>query len=169
MADRFSDADFICHVDADCIFSRSCTPEDLIVTERPRIVMRPYALLGRHWPWRSPTENFLGWTVSYDFMQQQPFTFPAWLYLELRNHSLKKHSMDLETYVTTRPPRGFSEFNALAAYAYTHHYDRFIWIDNSQLDPGEPFCHWYWSWNGINATTRSQIQALLNSENNCDD
>lgn len=164
MADSFSDADFICHVDADCIFSRFCTPRDLIIAGKPCVVMRPSALLGFHWPWRKPTETFLGWAVSHDFMQRPPFVFPSWLYPELRNHAVSTHGMDLETYITTRPPRGFSEFNALGAYAHARHHDRFIWLDNSLSDAGEPFCRWYWSWGGIDVSTHSEIQALLGTE-----
>lgn len=164
MADSFSDADFICHVDVDFIFFRTVTPEDLIAAGRPRVVMRPYSLQGRHWPWRKPTESFLGWEVTDDFMQHPPFTYPSWLYPELRSHATAIHGMDIETYVTTRPPRGFSEFNALGAFAYAHHKDRFIWVDNSRADPGEPFCRWYWTWGGIDEVVRAEINAALGTE-----
>lgn len=161
MADSFSDADFICHVDVDCIFLRTVSPKDLILGGRPRILMRPYSLLGRQWPWRRPTESFLGWEVSHDFMQHPPFTYPSWLYSELRSFAVANHGMDLEMYVTTRPPRGFSEFNALGAYAYARHKDRFIWIDNSREDPGTPYCRWYWTWGGIDETIRADINDIL--------
>ena len=160
-ADHYSDADFICHVDADCIFTRPCTPAHLIVAGRPRVVVRGEAAADRHWPWREPTERFLGWPVRDDFMQQPPFVFPRWLYRELREFSINTHHLDLETYVLSQPPRGFSEFNVLAAYAFRYHHDGFLWLDQQrrQLDP--PVCRWYWSWQGLDARTRSEIQALL--------
>src|SRR5947209_4154135 len=36
LADNFSDADYICHVDSDCVFFRPTSPEDLIVDGKPR-------------------------------------------------------------------------------------------------------------------------------------
>lgn len=163
MADHYSDADFICHVDADCIFARPCTPEQLIVAGRPRIVVRTDACADRHWPWRQPTEQFLRWPVREDFMQQPPFVFPGWLYHEVREFSLQTHHIDLETYVISQPPRGFSEFNVLAAFAFRHHHDRFLWLDRQRRDLPPPFCRWYWSWQGVDAHTRSEIQALLSN------
>src|SRR5438132_7950295 len=62
-ADTFTDADFICHVDSDCIFVRDASPEDFVVGERARIVKRPIERLGRERPWQLPTEKFLGWAV----------------------------------------------------------------------------------------------------------
>lgn len=163
-ADTLTDADFICHVDADCIFARPTTPEDLIVDGRPRVVMRSYDRLDRHWPWRRPTEAFLGWSITHDFMQRAPFTFPRWIYGELRAHSLAVHGVDLERYVTTRRPRGFSEFNALGAFARARHPERFVWLDDAAVAPGPAACRWYWSWERLDPRTRADIEALLRRE-----
>jgi len=163
-ADRLSDADYICHVDADCIFDRATTPEDLVAGGRPRVVMRPYASLGRHWPWRRPTEAFLGWEVTHDFMQRPPFTYPRSIYGEVREHARAVHRMELETYVTTRPPRGFSEFNVLGAYAHARHREQFDWIDSAVEDPGAGPCRWYWSWGGLDPSTRREIGAIVNDD-----
>lgn len=168
-ADRWSNADLVCHVDSDCIFCRPTTPGDLLDQGRPRIVARPYTLLGRHWPWQRPTEAFLGWEVSHDYMQRPPFLVPRWLYGELRGHAWAHHGMDLERYVLSRPPRGFSEFNALGAYARVRHPDRFVWVDDSVSDPGLPCCRWYWSWGGLDDATRREIEDLLGSQEGAHD
>jgi hypothetical protein len=160
-ADTYSDAELICHIDSDCILSRPTTPEHLAPDGRPRVVMRPYALLGRHWPWRQPTQAFIGSTVEYDFMQQPPFVYPRRLYSDVRNHAQVVHGQDLESYVTGGPPRGFSEFNVLGALAYARHWEEFMWVDNSIQDPGEPYCRWYWSWEGLDSSTRRDIEALI--------
>jgi len=160
-ADTFTDADYICHVDSDCIFSRFTSPEVLLEDGKVLVVMRPYALISCHTPWRLPTENFLGWKVRYDFMQRQPLTFPRWLYGRLREHCLARHRVDLKRYVIKQPARSFSEYNTLGAYAYELHRDGFTWIDSSRRDPGEPFCRWYWSWGGIKPWVRDQIEELL--------
>jgi len=161
MADTWTEADFICHLDSDCIFCRPTTPEDLIVAGRPRIFMSPCSRLGRHWPWRRPTEDFLGWPVSHSFMQRPPFTFPRWIYGELRAHAAAVHGVDLERYVTCQPPRGFSEFNVLGAFAHARHRDDFVWIEDGGADADPPPCRWYWSWGGLDGGTRREIEALL--------
>ena len=160
LADTFTDAEYICHVDSDCVFFRPTSPTDLITDGKPHIVKCPHELLSRRRPWRQPTEKFLGWEVTDDFMQQPPFVYPRWLYPEVRQHSKSKHGIDLEEYVTSQMPRGFSEFNVLGALAWQHYCDRFIWIDNS-VSPCETHCRWYWSWGGINDVTRAEIRQNL--------
>ena len=86
LADSFTDSDYICHVDSDCIFFRQTSPEDFIIDSKPRIFKRPCALLGQHQPWQRPVEKFLGWSVPDDFMQCPPFVFPRWLYQQVREH-----------------------------------------------------------------------------------
>jgi hypothetical protein len=160
-ADLFTDADLICHVDSDCIFARPVRPSDLMRGDKIRMLVRPIASLGRHRPWLQPTEEFLGRNVAYDFMQHPPFTFPRQLYAEVRDYALQIHGVDLEGYITTRPPRGFSEFNVLGAYAHERHRERFYWINLSTEDPGEHMCRWYWSWGGLTSEIRQEIEALL--------
>jgi hypothetical protein len=161
LADTISDADYICHVDSDCVFFRPTAPEDLIVDGKPRVLMRSYELLGRYYPWQDPTEQFLGCRVLDDFMRQPPFTFPRWLYAELRRHVQATHGTDIERYITGRPPRGFSEFNALGAFAWQHYHEDFVWVDTAVASPVAPHCRWYWSWGGIDPATRREIQDIL--------
>jgi hypothetical protein len=161
LADKFSDADFICHVDSDCVFCRPTAPENLIVDGKPRVLMQSNELLGRHRPWQKPTEAFLGCTVLDDFMRQPPFTYPRWLYECVRKHVSAVHHTDIESYIMRQPPRGFSEFNALGAYAWQYHHDDFSWVDTAVTVPPLPHCRWYWSWGGINRATRQEIQDIL--------
>ncbi|MCA9712099.1 MAG: hypothetical protein KDK70_40055 [Myxococcales bacterium] len=160
-ADERSDADFICHVDSDCIFCRPTEPRDLIVEGRPRIYTRPLPELGHDWPWTEPTRDFLGWSPSHDFMQCPPFTYPRWLYPELRAWSRARHGMALRAWVASRPPRGFSEFNVLGAWALEHHAERFEWIRAVDIGAEERHCRWYWSWGGIEAPIRAELAQLL--------
>ena len=156
-ADTVTDAGYICHVDSDCIFTRPTSPEDLMTDGQPHVFKCPYEFLSRRLPWRQSTEKFLGWTAPDDFMQRPPFVFPRWIYPAVRSHSVLKHGIDLEAYVTSQGPRGFSEFNVLGAFAWHFYRDRFIWIDSSVSPPGEPFCRWYWSWGGISDSIRLEI------------
>lgn len=161
LADTFSGADYICHVDSDCVFCRATSPEHLIVAGRPRVLKRPCELLGRHYPWRKATERFLGWSITSDFMQHPPFVFPRWIYPELRTHALDVHGIDIEGYVTAQPAREFSEYNALGAFAWARHTESFEWVDTSKASPGEPHCRWYWSWGGLDDAIRAEIRGML--------
>ena len=160
-ADQYSDADWICHVDSDVLFTRPFTVDDLLVAGKARVLIRPVALLGRHKPWLQPTEAFLGEPVAFDYMQQPPFTFPRDLYAQVRRFCLARHGVELANYMLTRPPRGFSEFNALGAFAYRYHPEEFHWVDLSCHDPGPPLCRWYWSREGITPETREEIETIL--------
>lgn len=160
-ADEFTDADYICHIDSDCIFCRDTSPQKLIRDAKPVVIMEPIALLGRHYPWRRPTEKFLGCTVLDDFMRQPPFTFPRRLYSAIRQYAVRQHGVDIETWVMAQPPRGFSEYNALGAFAWENYFHDFVWIDAAAGTAPEQHCRWYWSWGGLDRATAQEIRALL--------
>jgi hypothetical protein len=160
-ADTYSDADYLCHVDSDCVFRRATTPADLADAGRPFVLMEPYARLDPHVPWRALTEHFLGEDVTHEFMRRPPYTFPRWLYPELRQRCHARHGMPLDQYVLSRPPRGFSEFNALGAYAYRHHRGAFSWVDAGGGGvPPDP-CRVFWSRQRLDDAVLQEIRALL--------
>lgn len=160
-ADTYSNADYIAHIDSDCVFCRPTTPQDLIPEGKPVVLMHPLALLDPHLPWQKPTEKFLSMRVCDDFMRHPPFTFPRWLYKKVREHAQAIHGIDIETYITMQPPRGFSEFNVLAAFAWHRCHGDFVWVDTSKSIAGEPHCRWYWSWGGMDAAIRREIRAIV--------
>lgn len=159
-ADAFTDADLICHVDSDCIFERLTTPDDVAPLGRPRVYTHPTATLPRHWPWTAPTASFMGETPTHDFMQCPPFVFPRWLYGRLRAFCVARHGVSLGTWVLSCPARGFSEFNALGAYAHAHHPEQFVWVRSIDIGEAERSCRWYCSWDRIDAATRRELEAL---------
>lgn len=161
LADTFTDADYICHVDSDCVFFRPTSPQDLIVDDKPCVLMQSCELLSGHRPWQKPTEKFLGYCVLDDFMRQPPFTFPRWLYPNVRKHAAASHGMEIESYIMAQPQRGFSEYNVLGAFAWHNHHEHFQWVDTAVAPPAIPHCRWYWSWGGIDAAIRQEIQGIL--------
>lgn len=161
IADRYCEAEYVVHVDSDWIFQRPVRPRDLLAGDRARIRRCPVSRLGRHRPWQLPTERFLGWPVAHDYMHQPPFTYPRWLYEAVREHCRRTHGTDVESYVLACPPRGFSEFNALGGYAHARCEERFEWIDVGPEPVADPLCRCYWSWGGLTAEVRSQLNDLL--------
>jgi Family of unknown function (DUF6492) len=159
-ADQFTDADFICHIDSDCVFTRWVSPEDFVVDDKPGIMMRPLERLRRERPWLKPTEKFLGTPVAFDFMCHPPFTFPRWLYARVREHSVTQHGQDVETYLERQPPRGFSEFNVLGALAWLRWRERFAWTTWTDGAVDSPL-RWYWSWDRVRPDTRAEIEKIV--------
>ena len=160
-ADEYCGADYICHVDSDCLFYRDVFPEDLIFEGKPVIALTAYDELPDDRVWKGITGRFLGRTLHANFMRRQPMVFPRWIYGELRNYTEGLHGTDLEAYVISQPPRGFSEFDALGGYAYTFHRDLFQWLTLRANEPNETVCKWYWSWGGITSQIAKEIALVL--------
>jgi hypothetical protein len=158
-ADTFTDAEFIAHLDADCIFNRPTTASDLIAGGRPRIVTCTLDALGRHHPWRAPTEAFLGEAVAFDYMQQPPFVYPRELYGRLREFCVARHAVPIDRYVGACPPRGFSEFNVLGAFAHRHAPELLEFVPRESAP--RPCCDWHWSWGGLDDGLRQRIERML--------
>ncbi|MBS0446433.1 MAG: hypothetical protein JSR59_10850 [Proteobacteria bacterium] len=156
-ADTLVDADYIAHLDADCLLRRAMHAGDLIRDGRPTIVTRPTVELGRHHPWRAPTETYLGHAVELDYMQQPPFVYPRWLYAALRRHALERFGEPIDAYILRQPPRGYSEFNVLGAWAHRHAPDAFRFIPAT--DAGDAWCDWHWSWGGLPFELRAELES----------
>lgn len=160
-ADCYTDADFICHVDSDWIFTRPCRPSDLFIDGKLTIGMTSYADLPAGIPWKKATERFLGGEISYDFMRRQPYSFPRWLYIALREHAERWHGQNIESYILGQMPLGFSEFNALSAFAFAHHHQEFVWLDAMDTSLPAQLCICYWSWGGLTPAIRLELDNLL--------
>ena len=128
---------------------------------RPRIYVCALERLPAHWPWVRPTEKFLGERPTHDYMQCPPFVYPRWLYGEVRSWCLRTKGMTLERWILSQPARGFSEFNVLGAFAYRHYRECFDWVRAQDIGEEERACCWYWSWNGLDAATRTELQRLV--------
>jgi hypothetical protein len=160
-ADHYSDADFICHVDSDCIFRRPITPSDLISSDKAVISMVAYAALRHDKGWQQLSERFMRRPVEFDFMRRQPLVYPRWIYSSLRDYTMRIHRTSLQKYIVSQPRRGFSEYNAMGAYAYYHHFRDFCWLKSDCVERDESICRWFWSWNGISAEIKDEIDSIL--------
>jgi hypothetical protein len=160
-ADEMTGAEFICHIDSDCIFQRETTPHDLISSGKPIVLMTPYKELDPHLPWRQLTEKVLARETPYDFMRSPPYTFPNWIYRSLREHVFAMHGVSLEDYILAQPHRGFSEFNALGAYGWHFFRDAFVWREISPSQPVNGPCRVFWSWGGLDVSVEQEISAII--------
>lgn len=159
-ADLVTNAEFICHVDSDCVFTCPTSPADLLSDGRPVVLAAPYSSLDRHVPWRAVTEAFVGFEVRHEFMRSPPYTFPRWLYPEVREVARARHGVELDRYVLSRPARGFSEFNVLGAWAERHHPTAFHWryLSGPEIPPGP--LRVFWSRTSVDEHLR-ELQRLV--------
>jgi hypothetical protein len=160
-ADQYTDADYICHLDSDCLIRRAINPQELFVDGKILIQMTPYLVLPQAIGWQRLSERFMCRHVEYDFMRRQPFIFPRWLYPAVRAYAEQVQRRSLYNYILSQPPRGFSEYNAMGAVAYYLYFDKFVWRERTLPDPDESICRWFWSWEGISAATQEEIDKIL--------
>lgn len=160
-ADRYSTADFICHIDSDCVFRKPVVPSDLFDGNKPTFVITPYTLLPNDLGWRSMSERFTGRSVEFDFMRRQPLVFPRHLYEEVRMFCSRRFKSDITEHVLSQESNGFSEFNVLGAYSYYECNDVFSWNKRLRVDVDEEICRWFWSWTGITEDVRGEISSIL--------
>lgn len=124
-------ADYVLHTDSDCIFDQSVTPEDYFVKGKPYMVIESYSRLKGN-PWKEVTEKSLGFPVEYETMRMHPQVNPIRIYPYLRYHIEATHRMRFENYVLSQRggfPFGFSEHNAIGAFAKQFHPNWYHWID----------------------------------------
>lgn len=165
-ADEFTDADYICYIDSDTIFTRPVTPETYFQDGLPIWLMTPYEQTKT--PWQPIIEKFIGlplpFRVEYEFMRRSPILAPRWLLQHLRMYCELRHHMSLKDYVMSQPYREYSEFNAIGALAYYWRRENFHWIDTSKVPESE----WpaltvlqSYSWGGLTDEIRATMEEIL--------
>lgn len=168
-------SDYILHVDSDVILTRKVTPMDFFelywpppedrklhsVWEgaKPVWYFTPYEAIQT--PWKAVTEKFMQFTIPFEFMRRLPMIVPRWLYPRLREFAYQIHRQPIAEYIKMQPPREFSEFNALGAYAYFHHKDKFHWVNTTEKPMPEPCARQFHSWDGITPGVQADINEIL--------
>lgn len=155
MADTYSDADYILHMDSDTVFTRDVTPETFIVDGKPIIYYEPYSRVGME-PWHPIVSEVLGWSPENEFMRRFPFVYPRWLYKRFRGFIEEKYFVPFDEYVSSRPYRSFTEFNIVGEYAWKKYHDKFEWRDPLS-DP--TYVRQFRSWDGLCAH-KEEIEEL---------
>jgi hypothetical protein len=119
--DLYSDAEFFFHLDCDCLFNQSVSPEQQFTDGKPDVIFAPFSSLVEV-PWQAVTINALGEHVENETMRRFPFLYPRWLYKATREHVEQLHRRPFMDYVLHAPRlgrawRGYSEFNTLGNMA----------------------------------------------------
>jgi hypothetical protein len=158
-ADEYTDAEFILHIDSDCVLMGKISPEDFFTNGRPDLLYSKFSDIQS--PWQYVTELALGRSVEVETMRRHPFVYPRWMYAEMRNRVEHVHRRPFDEYVFTAPcmggaHRGFSEFCTLGAYAKHFRPEAFHFYDTkTSCKPCD--VRQYWSFSGITEQERYEL------------
>ena len=160
-ADHWCSGEQICFIDSDLIFHSPFSPECLFDSEGRTLLLKTrYDKIES--PWRGITEASVGFPVEWEYMRRFPMSYPSGLLAVARNRIEEVHGKTFENFIRDIPGRHFSEFNVLGAVAEKTMPDKFRFIDTHGQDDLPPaYCIQFWSWGGITADIKSQIEEIL--------
>jgi len=163
------DADFIVHIDGDCIFNAPVIPETYITKGRPILRYEPFDRLGRRHPgsdvWRQPTQKCVPFHVVNETMRCHPEVYHRDLYRVVRETIATTTKMDAESYLkSTRNeyPHQFCEFNTLGNVAMTMFPQRYHMVElfGDRAVP-DNCLHQFWSRGEIDKPQQTWIRGEL--------
>lgn len=152
-ADQFTTADLIIFVDSDTMIHDAFDPSMMLEDGKIILLKTPYTAI--EVPWKPITEKALGKSIEYEFMRRLPLAFWRETITDCRNE-LKRIHGDLKNYILNS--NGFSEFNALGAYAHIYQPERYKFINTSTDTWKELPVKQYWSWGGISENIQEELE-----------
>lgn len=146
------EADFILHMDSDCIFAEPVTPGDYFVDGKPVLMFGSYDWVSvRFNPWRKPASEsyFLYWKKAVEaclggvslneFMRRHPAVHYRETY-QMTRESIEKHTgWECSEYIRSMRnefPQSVCEFNTLGEVAWRRLHDGYHWVN--QETEGRP-------------------------------
>lgn len=167
----------VLHMDSDCIFHTSSTPEDFFTDGRPDYLFRPYEslisvdprnprnkVISDCYQWKNHTERQLGFKCDAYTMTRHPTVFPASFYAPYRKHLTAIHRMPYRDWFLTgrnQHPQDRMDFTAMGAWAKRYMPEKFHWIDVSAGPYPKDRLRAYWSHGGITPEIRREIEGFL--------
>jgi len=151
-ADDFSEADFICHIDSDCMFTEPVTPEDYFVNGKPILVHASY-----HWlvteqqanlgMWQVAVERAVGWLPTQETMRRHPAVHYRKTYQKTRECIEAHTGMSCAAYVRAGVndfPQSVAEFPTLGAVAWKFFHEDYHWLDQEKGEwPYSKLTQWW--------------------------
>jgi hypothetical protein len=183
-ADVFSpEADFILHMDPDCLFSAPVSPDDYLVDGKPVLVIESFDLLSRYFKerayWKIGVDETLRIDAKYETMCRHPAIHLKETYSGMRRRVEAMHLTPfIDFYIKgqNKFPQNRSEFPVLGAYALEFLKDKYHFWDcsperekrldevmkNRELPIGHPQSKvtQFWSYDGAN-TKLAEIKKIL--------
>lgn len=134
-ADEHTDADFIYHMDSDCLFVEPTTPEDYIVDGKPVLLYGSY-----HWlvttqqanlgMWQDGVQKAIGGQSVNEFMRRPQIVHHRKTYAKARECIEAHTGKSCADYIRScenEYPQTFGEFNTLGEVAWRHFHSDYCW------------------------------------------
>lgn len=159
-ADLISDADFIMHMDPDCIMKERNDAGHYFMHGLPIMTWRPYeSLKGPRlsgvvqdcYMWRSVSEQTLGMPLHAYTMTRHPTVYDRRIYKPFRDRVEEVHGVPFEQWFCKQKndhPQGVAEFPSLGGFCYERFKHLFTWIDTTVAAPRD-LMKAFWSHEGI--------------------
>lgn len=166
-ADRWCDGDFICHVDSDCFFYESVTPETYFREGKPILMYSSFDYVCKrdktdaYRNWKVAVERAIGGTCDRECMRRHPAVHYRKTYEKTQNeierHTGKKSSAHISEQRSTFP-QTFAEFPTLGEVAWRHFRDEYHWINQeTEMHPPDPLAQ-CWSHGPIDKPQGVQLK-----------
>lgn len=163
-AHEYSDAEYILHIDSDTMFTRHVTPLTFFRNGKILWLYTRYSEIVT--PWQRITEKFMDEAVDYEFMRRLPLLMPRWLHVDLARFALERHRTRLSDYIIAQPSRGFSEFNALGAFAFTRAKDKFEWLNTTENPLPDTVALQRWTGDPFDDSVKAKCEEILSGGGN---
>jgi hypothetical protein len=134
-SDKFTDADFICHMDSDTLFCEPVSPDDYFINGKPVLMYATY-----HWlvttqqanlgMWQTAVQKAVGGPVLNEFMRRHPAVHARHVYGQARMCIGGHTGMSASRYIQScreEFPTGFAEFNTLGEVAWRYFHEDYHW------------------------------------------
>lgn len=148
------DTNLIVHIDADCVFGESFTPETFMHGGKP-ILVREHFEDFRHYParysWKTNVINAIGVNPEWETMVRHPNVYHFDLYRRFRDKVEQKNKMSFHQYVILQKesfPMSFCEFPALGGFCLEYEPERYR-IITAVTTPGPYWNDEKWRQHGI--------------------
>jgi hypothetical protein len=166
------EADFILHMDPDCLFKEKVAPDDYFVDGKPVLVIEPYDVLRTIHParynWKRVTEEALKLDCTHETMCRHPAVHDRATYREMRAYIERVHQTPFLDFVLKQKnsyPQGFGEFNTLGAFAMQSAIPYYLIDRSDQGDKYDPPSKvWQgWSYQGVSKNMDTINRILCSS------
>lgn len=138
--DHCPGADFILHMDSDCIFTEPVTPQDYFVNGKPVLCYADFEWLCKQQHnirnWQVAAENALGFPCPIEAMRRHPAVHPRGLYPHTQALIEAHTKQSMADYIRSGRnefPQFVAEFPTLGAVAWRDFHDVYHWI-NQETD-----------------------------------
>lgn len=152
---QYCSSDIILFVDSDCLFTEYCSPDAFMRDGKPVIGKTLYDKVGDAKCWKAPTESYLGFEVSHEYMR--------WLPWMCRRDTLvriaEKHP-DWEQRLRKIKNNLFSEFNVIGAYIDRFESEDYFITDTDEWEPRK-YARQFWSWGGFPPEVMEEVKKIL--------